>query len=393
MGTENRFLITLLSACNFVIGMGAFVVIGLLSPVEQALGVTTAKAGYLMTVYAIAYAILSPLLVSWTGALGRRRVLAIGMGLFGLGALASALAPGIGWLYAARVVMAAGAGMFTPVSAAVAAGLSAPEERGRVLAAVVFGLTLAQVFGVPTGSWVAYTFGWRVAFWLVLALAVVALWLVWTRVPRGLRFQPVTLGDLGKVLRNGLVMGAVLFTASFLGSIYVLFTYFQPLLSDTMGFGRDGITLALLVFGLGAVAGNVLGGFMADRIGPVRTLVVLCLAQIVILPVFSALPMPQWLLFAVIFVWSVCGWSFMAGQQLRLLGLAPQSASVVLALNAAAIYVGSAAGSAVGAQVLHLTGPGLLGVAASIAMLATLGHILWSHRAATLSSRTSKAPG
>ena len=292
MSASNRFLITVLSAGNFVIGMGAFVVIGLLAPVAEALGVSTTQAGYLMTVYALAYAVLSPLLVSWTGGLGRRRVLAIGMALFGLGAVGSALAPGIGTLYAARMVMAAGAGMFTPVSAAVAAGLSAPEERGRVLAAVVFGLTLAQVFGVPVGAWVAYTFGWRVAFWLVLALAVLALWLVWTRVPAGLRFQPVALRDLGKVLGNGLVMGAVLFTASFLGAIYVLFTYFQPLLAETMGFGRDGISAALLVFGLGAVAGNMLGGVMADRIGPVRTLVTLCLAQIVILPVFSVLPLP-----------------------------------------------------------------------------------------------------
>ena len=179
-------------------------------------------------------------------------------------------------------------------------------------------------------------------------------------------------------------MGAVLFTASFLGAIYVLFTFFQPLLSATMGFERDGITLALLVFGIGAVAGNILGGFMADRIGPVRTLVILSLSQIVILPVFSILPLPVWLLFVVIFFWSVFGWSFMAAQQLRLLSLAPESASVVLALNAAAIYVGTAAGSAVGAQVLAFGGLNLLGVAASVAALGTLGHILWSHRAATL---------
>lgn len=384
MAFQHRFLITALSACNFVIGMGAFVVIGLLAPVSEALGVSTAQAGYLMTVYAIGYAILSPLLVSWTGGLGRRRVLAIGMSLFGLGALASALAPGIGWLYAARVVMAAGAGMFTPVSAAVAAGLSAPEERGRVLASVVFGLTLAQVVGVPVGAWVAYTFGWRFAFWLVLGLALVAVRVVWTRVPKGLQFQPVALRDLGQVLGNGLVMGAVLFTASFLGAIYVLFTYFQPLLTDTMGFGRDGISLALLVFGFGAVAGNVLGGIMADRIGSVRTLVTLCLAQIVVMPVFSTLPLPGWALFVLIFLWAVFGWSFMAAQQLRLLRLAPDSASVVLALNAAAIYVGAAVGSAVGGLVLDVAGLQVLGIAGGVAAFGTLGHILWSHRAESL---------
>lgn len=385
MALQNRFLITLLSAGNFVIGMGAFVVIGMIAPVSDDLGVSTAQAGFLITVYALGYAVLSPLLVSWTGALGRRRVLAIGMGLFGLGALLSAIAPGIETLYAARVIMAAGAGMFTPVSAAVAAGLSSPQERGRVLAAVIFGLTLAQVAGVPVGAWVAYTFGWRFAFWLVLALALIALWLVWTRVPKGLTFQPVALRDLGRVLRNGLVMGAVLFTATFLGAIYIPFTYFQPLLSETMGFGRDGISLALFVFGLGSVAGNILGGVMADRIGSIRTLAILCLAQTVIMPVFSALPLPVWQLYALVFIWPVFGFSFMAAQQLRLLYLAPQSASVVLALNAAAIYLGAAVGSTAGAVVVSSAGLHMLGVIGGVAALATLGHLLLSHRAENLS--------
>lgn len=124
---------------------------------------------------------------------------------------------------------------------------------------MIFGLSLAQVAGVPAGSWIAFTFGWRMAFWMVAALAVLAVALVWVRVPKGLRFAPVTLRDLGHVMRDGIAMGAVLFTASMLGAIFILYTYLAPLLTETMGFARDGLTLVLLILGVGAVLGNLLG--------------------------------------------------------------------------------------------------------------------------------------
>ncbi|SLN18931.1 Purine efflux pump PbuE [Roseivivax jejudonensis] len=376
-----------LSACNFVIGMGAFVVIGLLEPVAQGFGVSRAEAGWLMTVYAIAYAVLSPLLVSATGRIGRRRVLAFGLLVFAIGTFVSAMAPSLWMLMAGRGIMAAGAGMFTPVSAAVAAALTPPAMRGRALAAVVFGLTLAQVAGVPAGGWIAYSFGWRGAFWMILALALAGIALVWTRVPKGLRLDPVTLRDLGLVLRDGLAMGAVLFTASFLAAVFILYTYLTPLLTDTMGWGRDGITALLVIYGGGAVAGNLMGGWMADRLGAIRTLVVLTLCQIVVMPVFSGLPYPQAAVFVLALVWALVGWSFMAAQQVRLLAIAPGEASVVLALNAAAIYVGAAIGSAVGGAVLARFGLGALGIGGGVAALWVLCHILWSHRAAVLAGR------
>lgn len=376
----DRTLIPILSAANFVIGMGAFVVVGLLDPLAADFGMSTAQAGWVMTAYALAYAVLSPLLVSLTGTLGRRRVIAAGLGVFALAQVVMALAPDPGFVFAARMIAAGGAGIVTPVAAAVAAGLSAPEVRGKALASVFFGLTLAQVFGVPVGSFIAYTFGWRAAFVIVALLALPCLWLIWTRVPRGLSFQAVTLADLGRVLRNGPMMLAVLFTASFLGAIWVVFTYLAPLLTEVMGWGRDGITLALLVFGVGAVLGNGLGGVMTDRIGPVRTLTVLSITQVFWLMLYAWLPMPAWLVLGIIFCQSICGWSFMAAQQARLVTLDPASAPVTLALNAAAIYVGAAVGSAIGSGVIGTAGVLSLGWVASGMAVVTVAHILISAR-------------
>ncbi|MHA7875972.1 MFS transporter [Roseivivax sp.] len=382
-----RRVIAALSASNFVIGMAAFVVIGLLDPLAGSLGLSRGGAGWVMTVYAISYALMSPILVSLTGRFGRRKVLALGMALVGIGMGLGALAESLPLLLAARALAAAGAGMFTPVSVAVAAALSSERNRGVVLAAVVFGLTLAQVAGVPLGSFIAYTYGWRAAFALVSALALVGLVLVWFGVPRGLRLTPVSLRDLARVMRDGVAMGAVLYTASFLGAIFVLYTYVAPLLTETMGFGRDEITLTLVIFGVGAVLGNMLGGWMADNLGFLRTLLLLVGGQIVTMPLFAGLPYPEWALFALVFLWSVLGWSFMAAQQIRLLGLAPEEASVILALNAAAIYVGTAGGSALGGLVLEAAGLTALGLGAGVAALWALTHLLWSHRAAKLAGR------
>ena len=373
-------VIGILMATNFVIGMGGFMVVGLLLPVAEDLSLSDAGAGWMMTSYALGYAVLSPLLVSATGAVGRRRILAIGVCVFALAALICALAPGPSVLFAARVLAAAGAGIVTPVAASVAAGLSPPDRQARALALVFSGMTLAQVIGVPAGGWIAYTFGWRTAFLTVAVLALPTIWLIWTRVPAGLSFAPVSLTDLGRVLRNGTQMLAVGFTAVLMGAIYIVYTYLGPLLNDTFGYGRDGIAIALIVFGVGAVLGNLAGGAVTDRIGPSRTLTILCLSQMVIMPAFSALPVAESVLMALLLLWALFGFSFMSAQQVRLISLDPAQAPVFLALNAAAIYVGAAVGSAIGGAVILEFGLLYLGVSAGVVALAALGVLMLADR-------------
>lgn len=385
-----RGLVPVLSAANFVIGMGAFLVIGALGPLARDLSMTAAEAGWVLTTYALAYALLSPVLVSATGRFGRRRVMAFGMFVFALGALASALAPGQGTLFAARALAAAGAGMTTPVAAAVAAGLAPPEERGRVLAMVFLGLTLAQVFGVPAGSFLAYTYGWRVAFGVVAVLAVLSAVLIWVRVPAGLSFQAVRLRDLASVLRNGPLMLAIGFTAVFLGAVYVPFTYLAPLLEEKMSLGRNGVTAALVVCGFGAVAGNLVGGWVADRVGAARTLIGLACLQVAIMPLLSLLPIPLPLAMALFFIWNACGYGFTAGQQMRLVGLAGAQAPVALALNAACIYVGAALGALVGGWVVWGAGLPALGVAGGACCLIAVTVILVSARLSPVDSGPSR---
>ncbi|KPP83487.1 MAG: Arabinose efflux permease [Rhodobacteraceae bacterium HLUCCO07] len=360
-------VIPILSAANFIIGIGAFLVIGILSPMIADLGVSAARGGWIMTSYALGYAVLSPVLVSLTGGVGRRRVIAGGLVAFALASALSALAPNDIVLNAARVLAAAGAGVVTPVAAAVAAGLSGPERQGRALAAVFFGLTMAQVVGVPVGSFLAYLLGWRAAFGVVAALALPVAVAVWVMIPAGLSFRPVTLRDLRQVLVDARQMAVILFTASFLGAIYVVYTFFSPILTETMGFGRNEMTLALVIYGLGAVAGNLLSGRLSDAIGPFRTLLIVSGSQVILMPVFSVLPLPLWQVYLFLFLWPAFGWSFMAAQQARLMRMAPERAPVLMALNAASIYVGAALGSALGGLVLAGWGMAALGLGGAVA--------------------------
>lgn len=380
--TEVRGVIPVLALANFIIGIGAFLVIGAMVPIIEEFGVSPARGGWIMTSYAISYAVFSPVIVALTGGIGRRKVLALGLGLFALSCALAALAPNDIVLNAARVLAAAGAGIVTPVAAAVAAGISRPEMQGKALSAVFLGFTLAQVVGVPAGSFLAYSLGWRAAFWIIGALAVPVLIGVWMLIPAGLTFRPVRLRDLGQALGNWRHMFAVLFTFSFVGATYVVFTFLTPLLAETMGYGRDQMALVLLVYGSGAVTGNLMGGWLTDRIGPFVTLLILSSTHVLWNAGFSNLPLPGWTLFALVFLWSTFGWSFFVPQQTRLLRLAPERAPVMMALNAAALYAGVAAGSATGGAVLSHWGLLALGYGGAAAALLAVLHLAASERVA-----------
>lgn len=373
-------LIAALAFSNFVTGMGAFIVVGTVEPVADGLSISTAQAGTLLSYYAFAYAILSPILVTVTGKLSRRLVLATGLSVFGVAALLGALAPSFEALAASRVLAAVGACVLTPVTAAIAAGLAPPERRARTLALVFSGVTLSQVIGVPAGSWLAYTFGWRTAMASVAMLSLPALALQLARVPRGVPFQAARFSDLGVVLRSPTMLIATLFTATFMTAVFALYTFFAPLLSEGMGFGRGGITLTLFLFGIGAVIGNLAGGVLSDRLGPMRLLTGVTLILVPMTAFYSFLPVNPVVFFAWMLVWSSIGWSFGAAQQARLVSLCGAKAPVALALHAAFIFGGSALGASLGAAVAAQAGYGALGLTAALTMAAAFLHLQLSRR-------------
>lgn len=343
-----------LSAGNFVVGIAAFVVLGLMSTITRDLAIDPAEGARLMTFYAVAYAIGSPLLIAGTGKLPRRLVITGAMLLVGLGSLACALSPTIGGMEAARVLTALGAGLYTPATSAVAVSLVPPERRGWALSQVFIGFTAAQGIGNPIGAWLGYSFGWRSAFLVVGALALAMTVVVWRCVPAATAFRPTSLAELGRVLRTPHLLVALLFTVSFVGATYTTLTFLTLILETRLGLGGTGIAIVLAIYGCMAFAAAVLSGPATDKFGPSAVLVTLCVLLAVLMPLVTQGPSTPIALTLIVGAWSLCSWFHFTAQQSRLVAIAPPLAQLLLALNASMLYVGISNGSLLAARLLPI---------------------------------------
>ena len=380
---------------TFAIGTGSFVFAGLLEGVAADLSVSVATAGHLVTVFAITYAVSSPVLATLTGNVGRKRLLVSAMVLFVAGNLASVVAPTFELLLASRVTAAIGAAVFTPAAAAVASSIAPPEARGRALSVVTGGLTVAFVAGIPLGSLIGTYSSWRMTFVMVGVLGVVA--------ALGVRFllppveNPPVVGFQERVdiLKQPVVVAALLFTFIGLMGGFVVFTYISPLLAQITGFGGAGVSGMLLLFGCAALVGNSLGGYGADHVAYGRLMAAIVVTLTLSLFAFSLLVGASGSGAAVLGVsaalvgWGIAGFALNPLQQYRVVQLAACTRNVALSLNASAIYLGQGAGAFLGALALDLGSLASLGWTGALCTLLSLVVLLFGTRA----KRSGVAPG
>lgn len=370
---------------TFAIGTGSFVFAGLLEGVAADLSVSVGTAGNLVTVFAVTYAVASPVLVTLTGRAAPRRVLIAAMAVFAAGNAAAVFAPTFGLLLACRVLAACGAAVFTPTAMAVAAGLAPPEERGRAISLITGGLTVSFVVGIPLGSIIGTYAGWRMTFVMVAALGAVAM--LGVRALPAVEPPPVVgLGERVAALKQPAVVAALGLTTLGLMGGFVVFTYVSPLLARITGFGGAGVSGLLFLFGVAALLGNWLGGYGADHTGYARLmaaiLAVLCVSLLgfSLLVAYAGTPLALPGTLAVLALWGVAGFALNPLQQYRVAGLAPRTRNVALSLNASAIYLGQGAGAGLGALALANGSLATLGWTGSLCALAALALLLITSR-------------
>src|SRR4051812_23447471 len=238
---------------------------GLLPDVARSLAVTIPQAGYLVSGYAMGVVVGAPIVAMATAGMPRKAALLALMTLFTVGNLGCALAPDYTLLMAARIVTAFAHGAFFGIGAVVASTLVPREQRAQAVSLMFAGLTLANVLGVPFGTALGQAAGWRVAFWAVVAIGIVAFAAIWRYVPRGM---PGTRGGLGREFRalgRWPVLLPMLISTTASVSMFTLFTYITPLLEEVTGLTPHGVTGALLAVGVGLTIGNLIGGRLADR--------------------------------------------------------------------------------------------------------------------------------
>ncbi|MHB1737902.1 MAG: MFS transporter [Actinomycetes bacterium] len=340
----------------FALGTDLYVIAGVLPEIARGTRVPVALAGQLVTIFALAYALGSPLLAVAGARMDRRRLLLGALGVFAAANLGAALAPGYGALVAARLLAALAAAAYTPVATVAAVSVVAPERRGRALAMVTAGMTLAILFGVPLGALVGRVFGWRATFEFVAALAVLAaigLILCLPTLPAtpvaSLRSRLALLGD--RQLAGLFMVTLLTLTGSF--SVY---TYLLPLLARIHPSASQA-SLLFAAFGAGGMVGNALGGVGADRLGADRTVGVALMALVGILALFAGAERSLIGSGGLLFAWGLAGWAWYPPQQHRLVERAGRSAPAALALNGSAIYLGIALAGGGGGLLLRSAGP------------------------------------
>jgi DHA1 family inner membrane transport protein len=367
--SSSALALWLLCAAYFAMGTSTLAIVGGLPAIAEGLKVPPDAVARLVSVFAITFALAAPGVQVLLGHWPRRRLLLGGLALATLGTVLSAAAPSYPMLFAARVLTALGAASIGPVASALGAGLVDRDQQGRALATVFLGMTLSSVLSVPASEWLAAHAGWRTMLAAVALLDAIVLAAVLLGVPRGDAGQRLALRDLLGLLRRPGLAAAVAVMLLQMAGLFASYTMIVPLLRERFALAPALVSLALLVFGLAGVLGNLVARRVAQRTSAARALAGALVALLLLFAALGLVPPHPALAFVLLALWAVANDVFMPSQQRRLVEMAPEARGLVLALNASALYVGMSSGAFVAGQVQAHAGIGTLPWA-SVALIA-----------------------
>ncbi|MFE4449164.1 MFS transporter [Streptomyces sp. NPDC056796] len=361
----------------FGIGTTEFVIMGLLPDVAADFQVSIPAAGFLVTGYALGVVLGAPLMTILGTRVTRKRMLMLLMGLFIVGNVVSALAPVFGVMLAGRVIASLAHGAFFGIGSVVAAGLVAPEKRAGAIAMMFTGLTVANVVGVPLGTFIGQNLGWRVTFFVVAGLGVLGLLGVAKLVPEQPKSQEVRIRHELAAFRNVQVLLAMAMTVLGFGGVFAAITYITPMMTEITGFATSSVTWLLVLFGLGMVGGNLLGGTFADRhLMPMLYVALAALATV--LALFTLTAHHKIAAAVTIVLIGALGFATVPPLQKRVLDQAAGAPTLASAVNIGAFNLGNALAAWLGGIVIAAgfgyTAPNWVGaaLAASALLLAVL---------------------
>jgi predicted MFS family arabinose efflux permease len=339
-----------LTLSAFAIGTTEFVIVGLIPTIAASLSVSVPSAGLLVSLYALGVAVAAPVLTALTGRVPRKHLLLGLMALFTLGNLIAWMAPGYEALMAARVLTGLAHGVFFSIGSTIATSLVPREKAASAIAIMFTGLTVALVTGVPLGTFIGQTFGWQTTFLAVAMLGVIAFIGSMILVPNNIAGgAPASLTTQLAVLKKPRLLLVYAMTTLGYGGSFIAFTYLAPILQQVSGFSASSVGLVMLVYGVSVAVGNIWGGKLADRKGPIRALqIVFALLALVLLALAFTASSP-WLAVATVLAWGAVAFGNVPGLQVYVVQRAehdaPQAVDVASGLNIAAFNVGIALGA------------------------------------------------
>ncbi len=369
---------------GFGIGTTEFVTMGLLPNIAHAMHVSEPTAGYGVSAYALGVVVGAPVIAALCARVPRKRLLMVLMAAFTLGNLGAVVAPTFGTFVLARFVSGLPHGAYFGVASLAAASLAPAGQRAKAIAAVMLGLSAANVVGVPAATWLGQALGWRDAYLVVAAIGLVTVAAIARFVPEltGVRItDPRT--ELG-ALRRSQVLLTLLVGAVGFGGMFAVYTYITTTLTSVAGLSLDLVPLVLALFGVGMIVGSILGGVLADR-GVNLSVFVSLVAIMVILAGFVAAAHNPFTAAVGAFLVGASGAALTPGLQTRLMDVAHDAQTLAAALNHAALNIANAAGAWLGGCViaagLGYTAPAMLGAGLALAGVLLFTMTVWlNHR-------------
>jgi predicted MFS family arabinose efflux permease len=392
-GVRQFVPLTWVALGTFATGTESFMIAALLPGLASDLSVTLTAAGQLVTVFALTYAVSSPVLSALTAGVGRRNLLLISITGFAVANFFASTATDFWQLLAARILLACAAGLYVPSASALAGAIVAPERRGTALAIVNGGTSVAVALGVPLGAMVGHAFGWRMTFVGVGIMATIAVAGLFFGIPRGIDsgLSAPSIRERLAVVRQVPLITGFLVTMLWATGAYTVYTYLTPYLTTVTQIDGAHVGIVFFVWGVSAFIGLFLGGTLSDRFG----------SRAVIIPAFTFLTLSFIALStigfylsgrsalapvaATIVIWGLAAWGFFPAQQSRLMQLAGlKTAAIALSLNASFMYLGFSLGAALASLVLMhapVTALGLIGAVCEVgALLIVVATRATAHR-------------
>ncbi|MCF2826206.1 MULTISPECIES: MFS transporter [unclassified Pseudoalteromonas] len=347
-----------LTLSAFAIGTTEFVIVGLVPTIASDLSVSLPSAGLLVSLYAIGVAVGAPVLTALTGRWNRKSVLLSLMALFVFGNLLAWQAPSYESLILARIMTGLAHGVFFSIGSTIATNLVSKDKEASAIAIMFTGLTVALVTGVPLGTWIGQQFGWQATFLVVSALGVIALLGSALLIPKNLKQSAsASLSEQAKVLLQPRLLLVYLMTILGYGGTFTAFTYLAPILQQEAGFNAATVSIIMLVYGVSVAVGNIYGGKLADKKGPISALTIIFALLSVILAVLTFTMQSKIGVVITVLVWGAFAFGNVPGLQVYVVQLAekfsPKTVDVASGLNIAAFNVGIALGSVLGGQIVE----------------------------------------
>ena len=352
---------------SFIVGMVELIIGGILDLIATDLQVSLGKAGFLITIFSLIFAIAGPVLLIATANIERKRLTLFSLYIFLVGNIITILSSSYGIVFLGRIISSASGALLIVLCLVMAPRLVEPKYRGRAIGLVSMGVSASLVLGVPLGMILGNTLGWKAPFILVSLLTLLSIIGVHFFMERVTPKPSIPIKQQIVTLKDRKILFAHITTFLFLAGHTAIYAYLNPFLQSTMGASGNWISTIYLIFGIAAVSGGGFGGTLADTFGVRKTImgvIILFAAAIFALPyTTSILPV----FFIVLIIWGVMSWALSPAMQSFLIEASPDTSDIQQSLNNSSLHFGIAFGSFIGGIVIEQT---------SVVHNATIGGIL-----------------